>query len=179
MDLTPEILQRIASAEVTGRSSYIQKGSYTFIVKKVWTKGNGFKGQSAGAEFYVKEARALAAELAPNAVGSTCGFTVNFKNEMAFPNLSKFVAALIGLADLKPGTSKESPEFKARGAEILKALTELVDTGMGRGMEIKAETFDTVTKAGAAFLGVNYHHVTGQSQASVLANRALLDKLGT
>lgn len=157
MALPKEFATKIAGAQVFGKADRFKDGRGVLVVKNVISK-RGQKGDMFIMEFVVESVSAKDGKPC-NSVGDTIAQALNLTtNQSAAGNAKAFVLALMG-ADEDPNLASTITEICNEDANAKDEDGDALAVQPARGMRIGFETYHTVTKAGADFLGINYSHV--------------------
>ena len=170
-----DIAKKVADAKASGSGNHIRPGRGILMVKEMKYDAKGHKGEKFIAELRVVESVSIAGRtdkegkpVLANEPGSTVSFVQLFDQhkETAFPNTKAFFLALYG-----------EKEEEISGEDLAGAILAACNGSKQptRGMLIKYETVDKVTKKDVAIIVPKWEYVPNQSEETIAKNRAWLD----
>jgi hypothetical protein len=175
-----DLLKKIASARATGGGTIIRDGIYRFMIHKMMIEKK-WKGVCFIVEFEVIDAKPAIDGVAPNPVGSVCGYVVNLdRNPSAPGNTKALILGLLGIDESKITNAAGQPASEdEQHAQIAECVAWAIsEQNPCRGMLLDDVTFrkeiQSGANAGKPFTGHNWARVD-QTPEQVAARRAEID----
>lgn len=156
----------VANAEATIARQKLSLGDYVFLHRQIFTK-NTKKGDAVIIEHKIVEAKPIKPGIEPSPVGTNWGYFLPKYGEaavMLLPNLKAYLLGILGLNEKNISKEQLAAAFDRMGGPEQACC----------GMYVRGVTFETETKAGDDFVGVNWSPYPGENvfgSANVLARR--------
>lgn len=190
-EVPQNILDKIANAKPSStRHPNVKDGYYLFEIVRLLSE-DGRKGHCFKIEMAIVASRATddpdRPGILPNPPRSMVSIVVNYNNESAPGNVTRFIAGLFGVdPSAMPVTDEKTGDFvrwmtaEERTAEIKATYADLVSPNQpGRGMLVRGASYwypiQNGPNAGKPFVGLNWTHVAGQSEATTALRRRMID----
>ena len=149
-----QLFNGLAKAQINGRGTFMSEGLYIVDIQNIFVK-EGFKGKSFIAEFTIVESNND-----DHKPGVTRSWVLNFSKQQTFPDISKFMMALLG-DDPSVKANQENPEIRKAGELYARAtcgsptakseLGAKYEEGMFKGARLRLECTEIKTKANTPF----------------------------